>query len=999
MFRPAVAVFVAGFAVFFNSFAIVFAQNQIYLDELDLSKTTCGWNQTAARKTVDNNPLAIAGRRFERGVGHHAPGDILIKLPNLSGVRFSAWVGIDDEVGKRGHAEFLVYGNNKLLWRSEPMVGGQEAKRVDIDLKGLNSLRLHCDTLPEGYGHDHQDWGDAQIEYSGDKKPYTVLVSAGLFDQDGNEFDRMDEAACEWESLTRQIHAGMKDNVKEEALNPAATLLDSDRDPLDIVVRRLPPLVSALQNLNSNLKLDAEIQQIETLAAKSKSVPLSDVSIRKELFGQVLSLRRKIAFQNPLLDFSDVLFIKRDYNPEPEKQGNHMCDQFFGFHGRQGGGLFVLKNAFSDQPEAVPVLDGQTVEQGRYKGRNLDSSWAYLAPELSYDKSEILFCATDATQPRHTYEWTEDNCYHLFRIQFDPKTGRGTHLTQLTDGPYNDIDPCFLPSGRVAFISERRGGYGRCHGRPVPCYTLHSMNPDGTDIVMLSPHETNEWEPDVDHNGMIIYTRWDYVDRGFSQAHHPWITTPDGRDPRIIQGNYDRIQNNRPHFECDIHPVPGSGKLTATATGHHAQHYGSLILIDPQKPDSNQPGQVKRITPDQQFPESEIRVHKDATNYGTCWPLSEEFYLCVYDAFSQSDAGPANNFGIYLLDAFGNRVLLYRDPNISCREAIPVRSRARQTIVPHLTLVGKPLSPGEKFVPQDKSQLPQTAVVGLINVYDSMFPFPNQADGTPARIKRLRVVQLLPKTTPHAHNPAIGYGDQKGARKVLGTVPVESDGSAFFNLPVNVPVYFQALDEKGVAVQTMRSATYVHEGEQLVCQGCHENRHSGMSNRPSGRPLAMRRPASDLVPDPDGTNPFNFVRLVQPVLNDRCVCCHSGAATDLKRDGISESQMRKAAELDLSDKFNGPQPGHFSKSFESLRRYCFFYDNASWTEPQTFPGKFGANRSPLYKTLTSEHFGLKLSPEEMYKLTLWMDNNCDFYGSYDNCPLQRKGEIVPPTLE
>ncbi|MCR5164564.1 MAG: hypothetical protein K6C40_11150, partial [Thermoguttaceae bacterium] len=60
---------------------------------------------------------------------------------------------------------------------------------------------------------------------------------------------------------------------------------------------------------------------------------------------------------------------------------------------------------------------------------------------------------------------------------------------------------------------------------------------------------------------------------------------------------------------------------------------------------------------------------------------------------------------------------------------------------------------------------------------------------------------------------------------------------------------------------------------------------------------------------------------------------------------------------------------------------------------------FGSNASQLYKILTSDHHGLKLTPEELYRFTLWMDNNCDFYGSYDYCELQRQGKIVQPELE
>lgn len=975
------------------------AEKSLWLDEMDLSKTTCGWNQTAANRTVDGNPLSLAGRKFERGVGHHAPGDIVIKFPKKSGKRFTAWVGIDDETEGRGHAEFLIYGDkNQILWRSDAMVGKQAPKRVDLDISGLSVLRLHCDTLPEGYGHDHQDWAEAQITCDdAQPQPYVIPFGAGLVDEDGNEIDRMDERTCEWVSLTRQIRDGMEDRVKAEALHQASTLFETDRDPLDVVLRRIPCLIEALEAQSRNApNLAAEKSELEKMTRLAKDVAPADAGKRRELFDQAVTLRNRIALRNPLLDFQNLLFIKRHFNPEPEKQGNHMCDQFFGFHGRPGGGLFVLKDAFGPKPEVVDVLAGLTVEGGRNQGRALDKTWAFLAPELSYDGREILFAAADTSSKRHTYEWTEENCYHIFKVQLDPQAGRGAHLVQLTDGPYDDFDPCCLPNGRIVFISERRGGFGRCHGRPVPSYTLHSMNADGSDIVMLSPHETNEWQPDVDHQGMVIYTRWDYVDRGFSQAHHPWITTPDGRDPRVIQGNYDRQQTNRPHFECDIHPIPGSSKLTATATGHHAQHYGSLILIDTTIPDDNHAGQVKRITPDQRFMESELRAHVDPQNYGTCRALSEQFYLCIYDPFTKADAGPANDYGIYLLDAFGNRTLLYRDPEISCRDVIPIRPRARQNIVPHLTMVGKPLAPGEKFKPIDPATLPKTATVGLMNVYDSMFPFPEGANGKPVQIQKLRIVQLLPKTTPFAHNPAIGYGNQKGARKILGTVPVEQDGSAFFNLPVNVPVYFQALDGNGVAVQTMRSATYVHEGEQLTCQGCHENRHTGMANRPTG-PVAMRRAPSNIQPDPDGTNPFNYARLVQPVLESRCVECHAGSETQLEQPNIERAAMNRAAAVDLR---RGTDPNqHFFTSFETLRKYCFYYDSASWTEPQTFPGKFGSNRSPLFAMLRKGHFGVNLTPDEWYRLTTWTDNNCDFYGTYEDCALQRTGAVVLPTME
>ena len=933
-----------------------------YIDELNLSLTECGWQSTQSRKSVAGNPLSIAGRKFDRGVGHHANGVIAVRIPQTQGT-FSAWVGIDDEVGKQGHAEFLVYGNKELLWRSDFMVGGQEAKHCEVAFNNIETLYLIVDTGPEGYGHDHTDWGDAKIDIPTGGDVFTVRANTAR-----HGIDVTDELGSEYYSLEQQIRQGMRPNAIAEALRPESTILPTDRDPVDVVLRRTRALTKHLLELENGPRLVVEFLALNSFDKLNADTALENVEARKALFEQVVALRRKISLQNPLLDFDDIVFIKRHFNPEPEMEGNHMCDQFFGFHGRQGGGLFVLENAFSDKPTVKNLLENRDIENGRLEGTKLDSTWAYLSPDISFDAKKIVFAATDAKQPRHTYKWDENNCYHLFEINIDE-----TNLRQMTDGPWNDICPCYMPNGRIALISERRGGYGRCHGRPVPSYTLHSMNHDGTDVAMLSPHETNEWFPNIDHDGMIIYTRWDYVDRGFNQAHHPWITTPDGRDSRALQGNFPKQQSNRPHFENSVRAVPNSHKLIATACCHHGQYFGSLILIDPTVEDDDFMSQVRRITPDQLFPESENAAHRDPANYGQPYPLSDDFYLCVYDPFSSSAAGPSNNYGLYLLDSFGNRTLLYRDADISCQSPLPLREREMPPVVPHKLLVAKPLEPGETFVPCDPETLPKTALVGVMNVYDSARDIPQ---GT--KITHLRIVQLLPKTNPYAHIPAIGYGDQKGARMILGTVPVEEDGSVWFNLPVDIPVYFQAIAEDGTAVLSMRSATYVKPGEELMCQGCHEGRHRTPTLQTSVPKAFLRKP-SDITPGPDGTQPLNYVRLVQPIWDQHCVDCH-----------------QKENAIDLSD---GSGKGHFSPSYDNLRKQVFYFNNADWTTSKTIPGEFGSQASKLYRLLKDGHYDVKLSPEEMERVTIWLDNNADFYGAYDDIEEQRVGHVIWPKLQ
>ncbi|UCF15579.1 MAG: PD40 domain-containing protein, partial [Phycisphaerales bacterium] len=657
----------------------------------------------------------------------------------------------------------------------------------------------------------------------------------------------------------------------------------------------------------------------------------------------------------------------RQFLPEtrtwgPDMLGNHMCDQYFGFHAIPGGGLFILDNAFSGQPRIRNVLADSVVLNGRFKGKKL-SPGGFLSPELSFDGKTILFAYTEAEPTR--YEWTDKSTFHIFKVNVD-----GSGLMQLTDGPVNDFDPCWLPDGRIIFISERRGGYGRCHPRPVPLYTLHSMNADGTDIIRLSHHEANEWQPSVDHNGMVLYTRWDYVDRGNIQAHHPWITTPDGRDARALQGNYGRSKDARPTMEMDIRAIPGSRKYVATAAAHHSQAYGSLVLIDPHTEDDDGMGPLRRITPEVPFPEAEIN-YREGQVYATAWPLSELFYLCVYDPEGAAKRGMKNNYGIYLVDAFGNKDLVYRDPALSCLSPIPLRARAKPPVIASLASCA-----------QAGASNPQRASpVGVVNVYSSLKPFPEET-----KITAIRIIQVLPKTTPLIDEPKIGFGSEKGARAVLGTVPVESDGSAYFSLPAGVPVYFQVLDEHGLAIQSMRSDTYVHPGERLLCRGCHEPRHATPA-MVQGIPLAFRRPPSAIRPDVDGSNPFSFPRLVQPVLDRNCVACHN---KELEAPDLRKGDWKK-------------ENGYWYTSYRNLREYAFFYGVSNskydpWTDPRTTPGKFGARASRLYSIVAQGHHDLRLSGEDLYRITLWLDCNSDFFGSYEDTEVQAAGQIVRPTL-
>lgn len=681
---------------------------------------------------------------------------------------------------------------------------------------------------------------------------------------------------------------------------------------------------------------------------KTKDAPESD---RKSLYSRVRGTLREIAFRNPLLQEIDKLLFIKQHQPTGVY---HMCDQFYGCNAVAGGGLYVLVDPFGDGPKLVDLLENATVENGRLQGRKLTGG--FLSPEVSFDGTTILFAHSECGAT-DTYQWTKECCFHLFQVNAD-----GTGLRQLTDGIKDDFDPCFLPGGRIAFISLRRGGYLRC-GRHCPTYTLYSMEPDGSDIVCLSFHETHEWQPSVDHDGMLVYTRWDYVDRDTNVAHHIWTCYPDGRDPRSFHGNYPEKRETRPWMEMDIRAIPGSHKYVATAGAHHGNALGSLVLIDRREQDNLEMSQLTRLTPKTPFPEAEGGKQNIAklSRYGTPWPLSEKDFLCVYDV-------NAVNHGIYWIDADGNKELVYRDPAIRCMSPMPLTPRPMPPVIPTATT---------QFASAKDQDRPAT--IAVMNIYDADFEWP---EGTV--IKELRIIQVLPKTTPAPNDPRIGIGNQAGARAVLGTVPVEEDGSVFFEAPVGKAIYFQALDASGMAVQSMRSVTYVHPGEQLTCQGCHERKLRSVGQS-LNTPKALLREPSNIRPEPEGSNPFSYVRLVQPVLDAKCVECH-----------------RQKEAVDLT----GEPAGDFgwTRSYHNLaEKFGYYFDSTNGSiardGSRTVPGGFGAKGALLLPYIRGEHYGVQLTEEERRRITLWLDANSDFFGAYEETQAQTAGKIVVPALD
>ncbi|MCX6875215.1 MAG: hypothetical protein NTW21_15625 [Verrucomicrobia bacterium] len=784
-----------------------------------------------------------------------------------------------------------------------------------------------------------------------------------------------DAVLRDWNDQYARIGKQLAGDVRKqpaaaEMLDRNALILDTDRDALDVAIRRARALLAHLQAASAAGDLDPLELELERLAQRGAATG-PGAAERADLYREVRSISRQVAFANPLLDFDDILFAERKCVGEDNFSGGHMTTASFGHTQLYGSGLYIARNIKSGNPVMVDVLKNASLGNGPWQGQQLVGG-AVLSPELSWDGKEVLFAYAKpvyANCPR-VWEYTEENSFHIFKINVE-----GTRLVQLTTGNHNDFDPCWLPGGRIAFISTRTGCRGpgpifsRCFPDRGPAqFFLHSMKADGTDIIPLSFHETDEWQPSVNNDGMLVYTRWDYVDRNSNAAQHLWTCYPDGRDPRSPHGNYVHpfstmegkdfgpgVFTTRPCSEWHIRAVPrsasyaGASKYVATAGPHHGEPFGALVLIDVEVEDDGLASQIKRITPNR-YPESEVSA-KTSWDYGTPWPLSADFYLANHQD------------GLYLVDKFGNCDLIGTGPNKTLRptDPIPLRPRPAPPVIPAQTWQGERAS----------AEAPM-ATIAVMNVYDGDLPWP-----AGAKFKELRIIQYFPKSTQPLGEPSIGYAEQSLARMVLGVVPIEADGSAYFEAPVGKAIGFQVLDDKGLAVQSMRSVTYLHPGEQMTCFGCHESKWKATG---VASPLAIRRPPSPIRPEVGGLEPLNFHRLVKPVLEGKCAACHQ-------------------------DQGQGPD-----MSYQSLEPYAFYLvggkpTSGTWlTIPRhggsrSVPGKHGAYGAPLLKYLDATHYGVDLTKEEFRRITLWLDCNSNELGAYQEEAAQRRGELVWPVFD
>ncbi|MHC4584207.1 MAG: HzsA-related protein [Planctomycetota bacterium] len=629
-----------------------------------------------------------------------------------------------------------------------------------------------------------------------------------------------------------------------------------------------------------------------------------------------------------------LLFVKRH-----SYQGIHIYDTYYQWW--PGGGIYVLENpdAKADQRRIRPVIDATTPET---LGEGV-----YSDPELSYDATRLLFCFKG--QPEG------NTC--IYEIGID-----GTGLRELTNpigcvkpsGRYtshHDVGPAYLPDGRIIFTSTRLNGLVPCNNTGVDI--MHVMDADGSNMHAISVNNVNEFDPSILPDGRILYGRWEYVDKTALTQQTLWTIFPDGSNETAFYAN----NLVRPEAFLDARPVPGSSHLVVSSLArHNSTPRGSIGIIDVFV-GKNDPAAITNLDhPDEPT--------NDLGDSCEPWPLSKDVVL-----MSARPDGFKRN-AIVLADRSGQREVVYSEPNICCHSPMLVKERPKPPMLQKQ--IDPDMTTGRFFL--------QDIYKGLTGVKRG-------------EVKWLRVIEETSRasgTHGAAYNQTflLSAALAFSVKNYLGIVPVEPDGSAYFEVPSGRAIYLQALDAEGRMIQSMRTFVQASPGVTRSCIGCHENRFNTAGNT-TDFPQTLKRTPSKLQPESWGSGFVDYPTMVQPILDKRCVSCHGGP------DGI-------AAGLDLSggwtEHFNISWTEHFNISYENLvnRRNNQLTANlisgidcmngtARWSAQIFKPRSHGSGAAPLAEILVGGHEGYikDLTRTERDLILAWIDTNGLYYGTWD----------------
>jgi hypothetical protein len=517
-------------------------------------------------------------------------------------------------------------------------------------------------------------------------------------------------------------------------------------------------------------------------------------------------------------------------------------------HKDLGGSHYAYTEALSDgQGEchwlpgtALCVLEMDDAGKGTVRTLLDDPAGMIRDPDVSYDGKRVLFARKK--------DRSKDD-FHLYEM-----TVADEKIRQITDGlGYADYEGAYLPSGDIVFNSSRCVQTVDCFHPTVS--NLYTCDKDGKYLRRLSFDQVHTNYPAVTPDGRVIYTRWDYSDRGQIYPQGLFQMYPDGTGQTDLYGNNSYFPTTILHARG----IPGTTKIVAVFSGHHTRQRGKLGILDPSRGRQEAEG-AQLIAPVRETKAVKVdRYGQDSDQFQYPWALDEKTFLVTYKPDKSK-----RNFAVYFMDADGRRELLACDDKISCNQSIPLAAREK---------------PGVMASPVD-----YRANMGVYYLQD-IYEGPGLAGIPRGTIKSLRVVEITYRPVDIGRNtnrgPAggamsstpISIGGGAWDPKVIhGSAKVHEDGSACFIVPARTPVYFQAIDANGEAVQTMRSWSTLQPGEAFSCVGCHESKNTAPPVRRIS--TAMRAGPQQLTPFYGPARGFSFRREIQPILDKHCIRCH-----------------------------------------------------------------------------------------------------------------------------
>ena len=634
---------------------------------------------------------------------------------------------------------------------------------------------------------------------------------------------------------------------------------------------------------------------------------------------EAAGFQRKALLANPLLDFDELLLVRRRANN-------------IGLPANWQSNSSVSKTGYDNEIASLSLADRtlRTV----YK----PSGGEFVGDvDLHFDAGRLLF-----SMPAAGGDW------HIHEVSLDG-SGLRTVTASMASG-VNNYDACYLPDGRIIFTSTAGMVAVPCVRGNSLVATLFRMNADGTGVRQLCFDQEHSWCPAVMADGRVLYTRWEYADLPHSNSRMLFTMNPDGTNQRAYYGSGSFWPNSIFYAR----PVPGHPTMVAgTVTGHHApKRMGELLLFDPALGTREADGVVQRIPGHGKKVEPVIQ---DGLTGGS-WPkflhpcpLSEKYFLVSAKPSAQA------NWGVYLVDVFDNMVLLKEEDGYAMLEPIPLRKTPRPRVVP------------DRIDP-DRDD----AVVLISDIHSG----PGLAGIPRGAVKRLRLYSFT-YGYPGVGGlyGSIGMDGPWDMRRILGTTPVAEDGSAVVRIPANTPIAIQPLDEDGKALQIMRSWFTAMPGEVLSCVGCHEDTETV----PSAAQLTnLNRAPSEIAPWHGPQRNYEFQRELQPVLDRYCVGCHDGTKDEPDLRG---TVMLTGWSTKMAGNTGAGSGGKFSVAYANLHRYVRRPGIES-PMPMQMPMEFHADTTELVQLLDKGHHGVELSDEAWDRLVTWIDFNAPYHGRW-----------------